>query len=153
MSEHSKYSEEHIRAAVAHKRSTFNDFMEEILSDHQDDRRFHFYIDNLLIIIYEHSLNGKYISKTQACRLIPVGHTNTCKKYVEEAEAKGFINFVPDQKDARRLNVVPTDDLINYVRNKIEKEIDQARELIGQVAEKGPLPRDNRPLADYPSTF
>jgi hypothetical protein len=151
MSEKSKYDEKHITAALANRRNAFYDFMQEILSDHRDDLRFHFYIDNLLLIIYEHSLAGKFISKSQACRLIPIGHTNTCKKYVEEAKARGFVKFVKDKKDQRRENVVPTNELISYVRARMEKEIDEARDLIGQVSEAKALPRDNRPLAEYPN--
>jgi hypothetical protein len=151
MSENSKYADEHIAAALVSRRNAFSDFMQEILSGHRDDLRFHFYIDNLLMIIFEHHLDGKYISKTQACRLIPIGHTNTCKKYVEEAQARGFVKFVKDKRDARRENVVPTAELISYVRSQMEKQIDEARDLIGRVSDAKPLPRDNRPLAEYPT--
>ncbi|CCD84771.1 protein of unknown function [Bradyrhizobium sp. ORS 285] len=150
MSATSKYADEHIAAALANHRNAFSDFMHEVLADHRGDMMFHFYIDNLLVVIYEHHLRGKHINKTQAYRLIPIGHTNTCKKYVEEAAKRGFIRFVPDEKDSRRLNVVPTDDLISYVRAKVERQIDEARELIGRVAEAKPLPRDNLALAAYP---
>jgi len=45
---------------------------------------------------------------------------------------------------------VPTKELIDHVREKIENEIDDARELVADVARTEPLPKDNRPLAEYP---
>jgi len=152
MTKNSKYSEIHIRAAVANRRSSFYEFMQKILSEQSTDVRFFFYIENLLIIIYEHYLNNRFITKSQACRFIPIGHTNTCKKYLEEAQARGYIKFVADKNDSRRINVVPTEDLIAYVRTKMENSIDEARELIGDVARVQPLPKDNRPLAEYPNS-
>jgi hypothetical protein len=144
-----KYTKGHIRAAIAKRRSSFNDFMQRILSEQSNDIRFFFYIENLLVVIYEHHLNGKFITKSQACRFIPIGHSNTCKRYLEEAEARGYVKFVPDDRDSRRINVVPTEELIAYVTSKIENAIDEARELIGEVASVHPLPKDNRPLAEY----
>jgi len=146
----SKYSDEQIRAALATARSNFHDFMERMLTENSHDVRFFFYVDNLLVNIYEHYLNGKYITKTQACRLIPIGHSNTCKKYVDEAVERGFIKLESDKVDGRRVLVVPTGELISYVRAKMESAIDEARHLIGRVSEVKSLPRDNKPLADYP---
>lgn len=150
MARKSRYTDEHILAAIARKRSSFSEFMQSICSENTD-WRFFYYIDNLLMVIYEHHQNGKYITKSQACRLIPIGHTNTCKKYVEEAQARGYILFEADKLDARRILVVPTEELIAYVRSQIEKSIDEARELVAQVSEAKPLPKDNHPLAEYPN--
>ena len=151
MDQISKYSEEHIRAALANRRSNFQDFMEKMLTENSHDLRFFFYVDNLLINIYEHYLNKKYITKTQACRLIPIGHSNTCKKYVDEAVQRGFISLETDKTDGRRVLVIPTPDLISYAKSKMEDAIDEARILIGQVSEAESLPKDNQPLAEYPN--
>jgi hypothetical protein len=150
MARKGRYADEHILAAIAYKRSSFSEFMQSILAENID-RRFFYHIDHLLMVIYEHHQNGKYITKSQACRLIPIGHTNTCKKYVEEAQARGYVRFEPDRNDARRVRVIPTEELLTYVRDQIEKSIDQARELVGRVSDVRQLPRDNHPLAEYPN--
>lgn len=145
MAQQGKYSSDQIDAAVG----SFREFMQRILHENSDDVRFFFHIENLLLVIYEHALSEKYISKSQACRLIPVGHMNTCKRYVEEAERRGFVKFEVDDEDARRINVIPTDELISYVRGRMEVAIDEARQLIGSVAAQKPLPKDNLPLSQY----
>lgn len=150
MAQEGRYSEGHIRAAVAHQRSTFSDFMDRILSENSNDVRFFFHVENLLIIIYEHHLANKFISKSSACKFIPIGHSNTCKRYLQEAEDRGFIKFVRDKTDPRRENVVPTKELIAYVESKMEAAIDEARELVADVSGAMPLPNDNRPLANFP---
>jgi len=124
--------------------------MERILNENSNDVRFFFHIEHLLLVIYEHALKGKYISKSQACRLIPVGHMNTCKRYVEEAEQRGFVKFEIDKEDARRVSVIPTEELTAYVHSKMESAIDEARQLVGAVAERKMLPKDNLPLSQYP---
>jgi len=148
MAAKSRYADEQILAAIASKRASFAEFMDKI-ADENDDWRFYIQIGHLLRVIYEHHLNGKFITKSQACRFIPVGHTNTCLRYVEEAEARGFIRFVADKNDARRLRVIPTDDLISYVRAEAERALDEARELIATATKHKPLPKDNHPLAEF----
>jgi hypothetical protein len=146
--ENHRYSEDHIRAAVAHKRLNFSEFVARI--EKENDARFSYYIENLLLIIYEHYLDDKFISKSQACKFIPMAHSNTCMRYLTEAEDRGFVKFVQDERDSRRTNVVPTDQLLDHVRSKIEADIDDAREFIDGVARKKPLPKDNHPFAEYP---
>lgn len=145
MAQQSKYTSDQIDAAVG----SFRDFMQRILYENSDDFRFFFYIENLLLVIYEHALSKKYISKSQACRLIPIGHVNTCKRYVEEAALRGFVKFETDDKDSRRINVIPTEELMTYVRGRMEVAIDEARQLIGSVAAQKSLPKDNLPLSQY----
>jgi len=150
MAQQGKYSTAQIRAAVSIRKTSFQDFMQKIMHENADDARFFIYIENLLLVIYEHSLSNKYISKSQACRLIPVGHMNTCQRYVEEAERRGFVRFETDETDARRINVIPTEELISYVQTIMEAAIDEARELIGSVSDIKPLPNDNLRLAQFP---
>ncbi|TGP30244.1 hypothetical protein EN828_28405 [Mesorhizobium sp. M2D.F.Ca.ET.185.01.1.1] len=123
------YSQEQLLDAVRHNIVTFSDFITS-LQDGVADPRLIMYIDRLLMNIYLRHLEGKTVSRSQACKLIPADHLDTCKKYVAEAERLGFVAFQNDPKDGRRKNVIPTQGLIDYVEARARATLDTASAIL-----------------------
>lgn len=123
-----RYSQKQILWAVK-GRVAFADFINQVIGNSVDYRLL-IYIDRLLLNIYLLHLDGKYMSKTQACRLIPAEHIDTCKKYVAEAERLGFFRLIEDNTDKRRKNVVPTEEFIAFVRGKAVTALQEAQEVL-----------------------
>ncbi|MER8995559.1 hypothetical protein [Mesorhizobium sp. M0678] len=123
------YSRDQLMDAVRHNIVTFSDFITE-LHDNVDDQRLHAFIERLLMNIYLRHLDGKTVSRSQACRMVPADHLDTCKKYVAEAERLGFVAFEDDPKDRRRKNVIPTPDLIEYVEARARATLDTASAIL-----------------------
>ena len=123
------YTEQQILAAVERGLVKFSGFIEEIKASTPDEK-FVVHVDRLLLNIYLAHKRGKYITKTQACRMIPAEHINTCNKYVNEAVRLGFIDFKVDADDKRRKNVVPTEEFLEYVGQTAQRNLDELRDII-----------------------
>lgn len=126
----SPYSEDQIARAIQKGFVSFGDFLQK-MEDDVADHKFIFHVDRLLTNIFVNHLQGKYLTKTQACRMIPAEHIETCKKYVDEAKAHGFIYFKPDPTDARRWFVVPTEEFLEFLRKRAASALDEALEIAG----------------------
>src|SRR5947209_6441474 len=120
----SRYSGEQIVAAVQRRLVDFAGFIDRI-TDEVGDFRLLMHVDRLLTDIYIFHQKGKYMSKTQACRLIPAEHIDTCKKYVQEAERLGFFQFADDPNDRRKKVIIPTDEFIEYVEQRAAASLDE----------------------------
>jgi len=125
----SGYSEAQIVAAVQKRLVDFAGFINRI-TDEVGDFRFLMHVDRLLTNIYLLHQEGKYMSKMQACRLIPAEHVDTCKKYVEEAERLGFFQFGDDRQDRRKKVIVPTDEFIRYVEQRAAASLDEIKSIV-----------------------
>ena len=123
------FSAAQLLEAVKSNIVTFEDFVNEMRADVADER-LHAHIDKMLLKIYVQWREGSYISKMQACRMIPADHIDTCKRYVARAQELNLVDFVPDPKDGRRTNVVPTDTLIQYVEERARKSLSSAHRIL-----------------------
>jgi len=130
------YSREQILGAVRSNIVTFADFIADMEANVEDQRLF-MYIDRLLMNIYVRHLEGKSVSRSEACRMVPADHIDTCKKYVAEAERLGLVAFEDDPKDRRRKNVKPTPQLISYIEDRARTTLDTAYAIV----QGKPLPR------------
>lgn len=61
------------------------------------------------------------MTKSQCCRFIPLKHSNSCKKYMDEAEAKKYIEVVRDTVDKRQRLIKPGPALLAYVETEIDR--------------------------------
>ena len=106
----------------------FEDFLQRFAEDN-DDITFFYYVDALMRKIYVSAKEGRYLTKTQACRMIPAKNATTCIKYVEEARERGFISFVQDEKDKRRFFIHPSDELMSHVERVVSENFREVLEL------------------------
>lgn len=125
----SGYSEKQIAAAVQRRLVDFAGFIDQMTSE-IGDFRFLMHVDRLLTHIYLLHQEGKYMSKMQACRLIPAEHVDTCKKYVQEAQRLGFFEFRDDPSDRRKKVIAPTDEFIRYVEQRAASSLDEIRLIV-----------------------
>lgn len=123
------YTESQIVAAVERGLVDFSGFIAQLKAS-TNDQKFLLHVDRLLMNIYVAHKSNRYISKMQACRMIPAEHVDTCKKYVEEAERLNFIRFERDPKDGRRTNVVPTREFLDYVGDAARRRLDEVKDII-----------------------
>jgi hypothetical protein len=123
------YTDRQIAAAVERGLVNFSGFIAKIKAN-TNDEKFILHVDRLLMNIYLAHKNGRYISKTQACRMIPAEHVNTCKKYVNEAVRLRFVEFRDDPLDKRRKNVVPTAEFLEYVGQAARHQLDEVSKII-----------------------
>ncbi len=133
------YTHEQIVSAVRSSIVTFEDFLADIEAN-VDDKKILMYIDRLLVNIYVSHIEGTTVSRTQACRMIPADHTDTCKKYVAEAERLGLVSFEADPSDGRRKNVKPTPELISYIEERARTALDTASAILSGKPIPRPLP-------------
>lgn len=54
--------------------------------------------------------------KTDVARFIPVEHNASAVKYLQIAENRGWIQFIPDPRDRRKIQVHPTEMLLQMTR-------------------------------------
>lgn len=123
------YSEKQIAAAVQRRLVDFAGFVDRITNE-VGDFRFLMHVDRLLTNIYILHQQNRYMSKMQACRLIPAEHIDTCKKYVQEAERLGFFEFRDDPKDKRKKVIVPTEEFIRYVERRAAASLDEIASIV-----------------------
>ena len=126
-----EYTGAQIAAAVQHRLVDFSGFIDGVRQEVKDPRLL-LHVDRLLRQIYLHHLDDKYMSKMQACRMIPAEHIDTCKKYVTEAERLGFFKFVDDKSDKRKTNIVPTSEFIHYVENRAVQSLDLFKRVLSE---------------------
>lgn len=119
------------KSAVARKlRGDFDRFWD--LAIERGDADFLRYVYSLIFRVYEMHLQGKYMSKMQACRYIPLHHASTCKKYLELARERNYFLEVPSEFDKRKKIIKPGPALIDFVETSISESIDEMEEIIGK---------------------
>lgn len=147
MADKPRYSEAQIREGLRYRHSKFHSFMDEFKNS-TSDAKFYYYVNNLLFRIYELHLDGKFMTKTNACRMIPLANANACQKYVEEAQKRGFIKIEDSVDDKRKKIIVPNADLIEYVENNISDDLNTIRDVFLSLARHG-IPKDNMAMSGY----
>lgn len=78
----------------------------------------------LLFKVYQAHLDGEYITKLQAYRYIPLKHSVSCSKYLDEARAQGYLDFRRDKADSRVSRVVPGPQLERYIESEMALLLD-----------------------------
>jgi hypothetical protein len=116
------------RRVVKKIRGDFDRFWDLVVESGDSD--FLKYVYALIFRVYEMHLDEKYMTKTQACRYIPLKHAATCKKYLDVAERKGFFCFEPSATDARKSIVKPGAELLNFVEATIHSSLEEMSEIV-----------------------
>ncbi|BAV53032.1 Uncharacterized protein MLTONO_p0562 (plasmid) [Mesorhizobium loti] len=124
-----RYSRDQLHEAIRRNIVTFDDRAADVQGN-VGELRLHGFIDGLLLTLYLRHVEGKTLSRSQAWRLVPADHLDTCKKYVAEAERLGFIALVDDPHDGRRKNVVPTPKLIDHIEARARAALDAATAIL-----------------------
>lgn len=101
------------------------------------------YIYTLLLKIYEMQFLGEYLMKSEAEKLIPLGHSASRKKYLNEAAKLGYIRFDRDAKDKRKLLVKPCDMLITEMRADVAATIGATRSALSRIEKSIQLKQKN----------
>lgn len=127
----------------------FEVFMDKFLNENISDLSFVDSALGLLVKLYQLHSQGRYLTKTQACRLIKSRNPSVCQKYVEEAERRGFIETVKDEHDGRRMLVKPLPALLDFVDEYIVDLAEQERMRVAVTSSIDPLPEDNRLMAGF----
>lgn len=127
----------------------FEVFMDKFLTENVSDLSFVDSALGLLVKIYQQHSQGRYLTKTQACRLIKSRNPSVCQKYVEEAERRGFIQIVKDEHDGRRMLVKPLPALLDFVDEYVVDIAEQERMRVAVTASIDPLPEDNKLMQGY----
>lgn len=143
----SKYSDEQLGVFLAHEQMLTDMFLQRL--EQEDEELFKRYIYRLLLKIYELNRVGRYLTKMQACRLIPFSHQHVCQLYVDEAEKKGLIELRDNPKDGRKLDVIPKKALLEYVEERLNRRGDDMRTAVASAASNEAFPRDNLPLSRW----
>ncbi len=136
------------RKAIARfKAGEFSDFLEQIENE-TDDHQIKRYLYALFFRIYYMSLDGAYMTKSQCCRFIPLRHTNSCKKYMDEAETKRYIKVEQDTVDKRRHIIKPGPALLAYVEAEIDRTMSAGYldQVVAIVGGSRPQPKTERPV-------
>src|SRR5690348_17265783 len=119
--------EERKRRVAKKIRSDFDRFWELVV---ETDSDFLKYVYALIFRVYEMHTEGKYMTKMQACRYIPLKHAATCKKYLDIAEERGFFQFEPSTTDARKIVVKPGPQLLQFVEESIRSSLEEMSEIL-----------------------
>jgi hypothetical protein len=85
----------------------------------EEDKALAPHFRRLMIKLWEYEKKNLVMHKTAACRLIPVQHSVSAKKYINLVEQKGWITFVDDQKDKRKTIVRPSIKLLDLVEQHL----------------------------------
>ncbi len=136
-----KYNLEQKRAILAYEENSFGRLMFRVRKE--KDINFYRNAYRLLLEIYSRNLEGEYLSKTEACELISLSHRNAAQKYVNEAKEKGFVEFRRSRTDRRRIDVIPKQQLLDFVEYELEQTGDMIRNAFGTILEAGSMPKDN----------
>jgi len=118
------------RLAAKKIRSDFDRFWELVMESGDSD--FMKYVYALLFRVYEMHMEGKYMSKMQACRYIPLKHAATCKKYLDIAERNGFFKYEPSPTDGRKKIVKPGPQLLKFVEETVKSSIEEMTEIMAE---------------------
>lgn len=124
--------EEQKRLVARKIRSDFDNFWELVIETGDSD--FLKYVYALMFRVYELQLDGKYMTKMQACRYIPLKHAATCKKYLDIAEQRGFFEFVDSTTDGRKKIVRPGKELLRFVEGTIQNSLNEMSEILSDNA-------------------
>lgn len=141
-----KYSRAQIRAAIEAQSNPVGALISDLVEPSKDEKLVR-NVGALLLKIFNLSVEGKRLTKSQACRLIPATQAATCIRYVNKVEQLGLVSFEDDKVDRRKTYVVPTEKLILMIEQKVETILDEMRTVLGSVAIESAIPEDNLPLA------
>lgn len=100
----------------------FVDYWENLFDE--EDRELAPYFRRVMIRLYIYHAQNKLMYKMDACRFIPVKHASSAKKYIDLAEKKGWIKFIPEIKDKRKTIVQPSDELLQLVERHLLHAVD-----------------------------
>src|SRR5712692_3577156 len=81
-----------------------------------DERELAPYLRRLIAELYIAEAKNRPTFKTTALRLIPVKHTVSAQKYLTQAAQKGWLIFIPDKIDKRRIIVKQSPHLLRLFR-------------------------------------
>lgn len=142
----SKYTQNQRRVLLAHELRNFEKLMLRLEEEHEE--LFYRYVYRLLLKVYELNLHGRYMSKMQACRYIPLRHQAAAQSYLHEAEERGFIEMRPNPRDGRKTDIIPRKQLIEFVEEQLENAGDELRVAMAELGQER-TPRDNLPLSRW----
>lgn len=146
--ERSEFSSEQLKKAVELKLVSFEDFLEEVsdqtsIYDDKHDIKFFMHIERLLRELFIREKEERYLSKMNACRLVPAMHVDTCKKYIHEAESRGILlisrkgeafSNSESAVDGRQVTVRLASDFVKRIEQKaVQKLLLAQRIASGEV--------------------
>ena len=88
------------------------------------------FLSKLFYVLYEAHEERRQITTGEAHRLIPVKHESTSGKYLAEAERLGFVSFAEHPIDRRKILVIATPKLLEYIDGEIETSCVEIKCLI-----------------------
>ena len=101
------------------------------------------YFRRLMVKLWEYEKRNIVVHKTAACRLIPVQHSVSAKKYIDLANERGWITFIEDRGDKRKTVVRPSAKLLEMV----ERHLLAAHEKIESTAAEFEIPTTSKILS------
>lgn len=111
------------RRRFAHlKAEELSRFIEQVAEESRDANLLR-YLYVLFLKMYEMEMEGRYMTKSQACRFIPLKHAASCAKYLEEAKSAGYVYFETDEIDRRKSLVKPSKSLLAFVEAEVDRSI------------------------------
>lgn len=87
------------------------------------------YVYALLFRVYELHSEGRYMTKMQACKYIPLQHAATCRKYMDLARDKGFFKYEGSDTDQRKVVIKPGPQLLDFVEERISASAAEIKEI------------------------
>lgn len=128
-----KHTDDERRIVAAYQENQYQRFLtrmgsSEIDKDEYEDL-FYRYLYRLFLKMYELRFDGRTISKTQACRYIPLRHQAICQKYIQYAITRGYIEELRDEDDGRKTLLKPTPRLLQFVSEDLDRAADEIEEL------------------------
>lgn len=79
--------------------------------------------------------NGSPLFKMEAAKLLPADNSVTAMKYLLQAQARGWVQFVADAIDRRRIQVVATPQILENARAYLTELIDLEKAFLKEVSE------------------
>lgn len=81
------------------------------------------YLYALFLRVYVLAQRREFLSKTDACALIPLKHPVSCYKYLNAAVDREYLKFNRDQVDKRKYMLVGTEKLVAFVEGEIDASL------------------------------
>lgn len=101
----------------------------------------------LMIKLWEYDKKRLVMHKSAACRLIPVQHADSAKKYVNLIEQKGWIDFIDDPNDKRKTIVKPSPKLLELVKKHLLVSAGKIKTTAAELATETVSREDSRSAA------
>jgi hypothetical protein len=93
------------------------------------------YLRKIALRLYLSHRYNKPLHKMDACRLIPLHHAGSARKYIDMAVSNNLVKFIQDPNDARKTIVTPTQDLIDIVEAHLLKSHEKLETLAKELFE------------------